>query len=135
MPTPESLDGVRIDVITSHHDGRGVVFEPLAADEINGFRNVHVVVTEPGAVRGNHRHTRGREITSVLGPMSVRFREAGKVHDVAVPAGEVWRFCFPPGIAHAFHNTGERACVLASFNTEEHDQAAPDVERDVLIDI
>jgi len=127
-------DSVRIDVLTCHRDPRGAVFEPLAAAEIATYRNVHVVISEPGAVRGNHRHVHGHEITSVVGPVLVRYREAGVVRDVEVPAGAAWRFSFAPGVAHAFKNIGQRASILASFNTEEHNQAVPDVVRDVLIE-
>ena len=125
---------VRIDVVVGHHDPRGVVFEPLAAEQIAHYRNVHVVISEPGAIRGNHRHLVGSEITSVVGPMQVRIREDGVVRDYAVPKGEIWRFAFPPGVAHAFKNTGEQAALLASFNTEQHDPTHPDVAREVLID-
>jgi quercetin dioxygenase-like cupin family protein len=86
------------------------------------------------AVRGNHRHLRGCEITSVVGPVLVRYREAGVVRDVHVPAGEAWRFAFPAGIAHAYKNTGQQAFILVSFNTEEHDPSGSDVVRDVLMD-
>jgi len=133
MPATHS-DSVRIDVLTCHRDPRGAVFEPLAADEIATYRNVHVVISEPGAVRGNHRHLLGHEITSVVGPVLVRYREAGIVRDVKVPAGEAWRFAFAPGVAHAFKNIGQNSSILASFNTEEHKQGAPDVVRDVLIE-
>ena len=125
---------VQIDVVAGYRDARGVIFEPLRADEIAGYRNVHVVVSEPGAVRGNHKHLKGMEITSVVGPMWVRFREFADVRDVHVPPGEVWRFAFPAGVAHAFKNTGTAANILASFNTEEHDRERPDAEREVLID-
>jgi dTDP-4-dehydrorhamnose 3,5-epimerase-like enzyme len=134
MPTPRAADPVLVDVLACHRDARGAVFEPLAADEIAGHRNVHVVITAPGAVRGNHRHVRGREIVSVVGPVLVRYREGGEVRDADVPAGEVWRFTFPPGVAHAFRNTGQQPFILVAFNTEEHDQAAPDAIRDVLIE-
>jgi dTDP-4-dehydrorhamnose 3,5-epimerase-like enzyme len=127
-------NSVRIDILTCHRDPRGAVFEPLAADDIAKYRNVHVVITEPGAVRGNHCHVRGSEITSVVGPALVRYREAGVIRDVEVPDGEAWRFAFPAGVAHAFKNTGRQAFILASFNTEQHDQAAPDAVRDVLIE-
>jgi dTDP-4-dehydrorhamnose 3,5-epimerase-like enzyme len=125
---------VRIDVLASHRDPRGMLFEPLAAHEIAKYRNVHVVITEPRALRGNHRHVRGSEITSVVGPVLVRYREAGVVRDVEVPDGETWRFAFAPGVAHAFKNIGQQPLVLVSFNTEEHDQTAPDVVPDVLIE-
>ncbi len=125
---------VRIDVLASHNDPRGSVFEPVRGDELVNFMNVHVVISEPGAIRGNHFHLRGTEVTSVRGPTLVRFRENGQVRDVAVPEGEVWRFNFPAGVPHAFLNTGNRPAILASFNTEEHDRNAPDAVRDVLIE-
>jgi dTDP-4-dehydrorhamnose 3,5-epimerase-like enzyme len=127
-------DSVRIDLIAGHRDPRGVVFEPLAADEIGEYRNVHVVVSEPGAIRGNHRHLLGTEVTTALGPVLVRFKEAGVIRDVNVPDGEVWRFHFPPGVAHAFRNIGQRPCILASFNTQAHDPNGGDLVRDVLIE-
>ena len=125
---------VHIDVLTCHRDVRGLVVEPVGGDELANFRNVHVVISEPGAIRGNHAHVRGTEITAVHGPTLVRFREASIVRDVAVPDGEVWRFRFPPGVPHAFLNTGDRAAILASFNTEAHDRSMPDVVRETLIE-
>lgn len=125
---------VRIDILACHSDMRGAVFEPLPGDELPDYRNVHIVISEPGAIRGNHAHVRGTEITAVFGPTLVRFRELGVLRDVCVPAGEVWRFCFPPGVPHAFLNTGDRLAIIASFNTEEHDRAAPDAVREVLIE-
>ena len=125
---------VRVDVLAGFRDPRGLVFEPLPGDEIAGYRNLHVVISVPGAVRGNHRHLHGREITTVVGPMLVRVRENGVMRDIEVPGGEVWRFDFPVGVPHAFKNTGSAASVLASFNTEVHDPAHPDVEREVLIE-
>lgn len=133
MNAPEAST-VRIDVLASHRDARGYVFEPLSGAELQAYRNVHVVVSEPGAIRGNHFHVRGTEITTVAGPTLVRFREAGMLRDVEVPAGEVWRFRFPAGVPHAFRNTGHSASILASFNTEAHDRAAPDAVREVLLE-
>jgi dTDP-4-dehydrorhamnose 3,5-epimerase-like enzyme len=105
----------------------------LAAAELSGYRNVHVVFSVPGAVRGNHYHVRGAEITAVTGPALVRFKDTGELHDITVPPGETWRFSFPPGVAHAFRNTGNEPMVLASFNTEEHDPNAPDAIRDEIL--
>jgi dTDP-4-dehydrorhamnose 3,5-epimerase-like enzyme len=128
-----SAPTVEIRPLKVHADARGAVFEPLEPALLSGWRNVHTVVTEPGAVRGNHRHLRGTEITTVLGPALVRYRCDGRIENIDVPAGQAWRFLFPPGIAHAFKNTGDRPFVLVSFNTEEHDPARPDFERDELI--
>ena len=124
---------VEIRKLKVHADGRGAVFEPLEPSLLAGWRNVHTVVSEPGAVRGNHRHVRGTEITAVLGPALVRYRAGEQIEERHVPAGEAWRFAFPPGTAHAFKNTGAKTIVLVSFNTEEHDSARPDAEREELI--
>ena len=70
---------------------------------------------------------------SVSGAALVRYREDGETRDVLVPPDEVWRFQFPPGVAHAFKNTGERTFLIVSFNTELHDPATPDAERVELI--
>jgi dTDP-4-dehydrorhamnose 3,5-epimerase-like enzyme len=124
---------VLITKLKVHGDARGAVFEPLEPQLLSGWRNVHAVITEPGAVRGNHRHLRGTEVSSVSGATLVRYQEDGAVHDVLVPAGEVWRFQFPPGVAHAFRNQGERPVLIVSFNTELHDPATPDAERVELL--
>jgi dTDP-4-dehydrorhamnose 3,5-epimerase-like enzyme len=124
---------VEIQKLKVHADNRGSVFEPLEPALLQGWRNVHTVVTEPGAIRGNHRHIRGTEVSAVLGPALVRYRVGDKVEDASVPAGEAWRFVFPPGTAHAFKNTGHKPFVLVSFNTEAHDAERPDVERVELI--
>ena len=117
-----------------HRDARGGVFEPLGGGAFAAQRNVHVVLTEPGAVRGNHRHLRGTETLTVMGPALVRTRQDGEVVDTEVPAGEAFRFTIPPGVAHAIRNTGTEPIVLVSFNTEAHDPENPDVVRDVLLD-
>jgi dTDP-4-dehydrorhamnose 3,5-epimerase-like enzyme len=124
---------VTITKLKAHADARGAVFEPLEPELLAGWRNVHAVITEPGAVRGNHRHLRGTEVSTLWGQALVRYREGGATRDVQVPEGEAWRFHFPPGVAHAFRNTGQRPLLLVSFNTELHDPARPDVERVELI--
>jgi len=124
---------VVITKLKVHQDARGAVFEPLEPELLNGWRNVHAVLTEPGAVRGNHRHLRGTEMSSVGGAALVRYREGAELHEVQVPEGEVWRFEFPPGVAHAFKNIGTRSFLIVSFNTELHNPAVPNAERVELI--
>ena len=124
---------VKIEQVTYFQDVRGWVVEPIAEDLIRLQRNVHVVFTEPGQVRGNHYHQRTTEVMLVMGPALVRLREDGALRDVTVADGEALRFTIPPGIAHAIQNTGPRPGVLASFNDLPHDRAKPDTLRDVLI--
>jgi dTDP-4-dehydrorhamnose 3,5-epimerase-like enzyme len=124
---------VEIETLTVHGDPRGVVVEPAEAAMLPAQRNVHLVVTAPGAVRGNHYHERGTEIAVILGPARVRFRENGALRDVEVPAGAAYRFTIPPRVSHAFQNTGTAPMLLVAFNTEAFDRDHPDVFRDVLI--
>ena len=127
---------VLLEPVKLNSDARGAVFEPLNAAELRVQGNTHVVLSEPGAIRGNHYHRVGTEITVVVGPALVRYRDVtgnGAVQEVAVAAGTAQRFSFTAGVAHAFSNPGPGVMVLASFNTEVHDPAAPDVVREVLI--
>lgn len=133
MTDPTPAPHAAVDAVRVHADARGTVFEPLAPDGFAAQRNAHVVVTRPGAVRGNHVHARGTEVCVCVGPALVRLREGGAVRDVTVPAGEAWRFVIPPGVGHAFRNTGDAPMLLVAFNTEAHDPAAPDVAPDPLI--
>ena len=114
-------------------DSRGLVFEPLMADEIPDQKNAHIVLSMPGVIRGNHYHIRGKETITVLGPALVRFRENDEIMDVEVPSGQAVRFIFPPGVPHAIQNLSDEPNVLMAFNTVEHDPQNPDAVRAVLI--
>jgi UDP-2-acetamido-2,6-beta-L-arabino-hexul-4-ose reductase len=125
---------IEIDSLTVHTDGRGVVFEPLAADRIASQRNAHVVLSYPGVVRGNHYHLQGTETVAVAGPALVRIRQDGELRDITVPAQKVYRFTFPPNVPHAIKNTGNQPNVLVAFNTCEHDPGNPATVQEILIE-
>ena len=114
-------------------DGRGLVTEPLGPTELPAQRNVHLVITAPGGVRGNHFHRNGTEILVVVGPALVRLRDADGVRDVVVATAEAVKFRIPGGVAHAIQNTGQLPMFIASFSSEAHDPQSPDVVREVLI--
>lgn len=125
---------VIIERISYPTDARGLVLEPVAPGDLPLQRNAHLVVTLPGCVRGNHFHQRGAEITTVLGPALFRYRDGTHIRDFHIPKGEAYRVRIPPGVAHAFQNTGSEPILLIGFNTEPHDREHPDVVRDVLIE-
>ena len=125
---------VKMDQLPVHSDDRGVVFEPLELEMIAAQRNCHVVISNPGVVRGNHYHLQGTEIIAVVGPALVRIRENGNLRDIEVPGEKVYRFTFPPNIPHAIKNTGDRVNILSAFNTCEHDPENPDTVQDILIE-
>jgi len=124
---------VVIQSVKTHQDARGSLFEPLTDAELSAQRNVHVVLTQPNEVRGNHVHRTAVETTSVVGPCQIRLKEAGEVRDIQVPAGEVWRLTIPPGVVHAYRNTGTGPMVLISFSTNLHDPAGSDTVREQIL--
>lgn len=122
-----------VQSVKTHRDIRGSVFEPLNDAELAEQKNVHVVLTQPNEVRGNHMHRSAVEITSVAGPCLVRLKEDGEIRDLQVPAGEIWRLIIPPGVVHAFRNTGEGVMVLVSFSTQVHDPTGGDTQRETIL--
>ena len=124
---------VAVQSMKVHRDARGALFEPLTDTELLNQRNVHVALTQPNEVRGNHVHRTAVEITSVVGPCLVRLKEGGEIRDIEVPAGEIVRLTIPPGVVHAFQNTGEAAMVLVSFSTNLHDPAGADTQREHIL--
>jgi len=125
---------VVIEKVTFFSDPRGWVIEPVQEELLSAQRNVHVVLSHPGAVRGNHYHKRSTEVFVLMGPGLVRIREAGGIRDITVPEGEAFRFTIPPGVAHAMQNPGPKPMVLMSFNTQPHDRAHPDTWPEMLIE-
>lgn len=123
----------RIEVLRAFSDPRGLLFEPVDGGQLAGQQNTHLVLTEPGCVRGNHYHLVGTEITCVVGPAFVRLREDGVLRDLDVPAGEVWRLTIPPGVVHAYRNPGPGTMVLIAFNTEPHDPEHGDAVREIVL--
>jgi dTDP-4-dehydrorhamnose 3,5-epimerase-like enzyme len=123
----------RIESVKTFRDPRGSLFEPLDDAELAAQRNVHVVLTEPQEVRGNHVHETATETTTVVGPCLVRLKEAEAIRDVEVPAGEAWKFTIPPGVVHAYRNTGDATMVLVSFSTNLHDPNASDTRREQIL--
>jgi dTDP-4-dehydrorhamnose 3,5-epimerase-like enzyme len=123
----------RIETVKAHRDPRGSVFEPLTDDELAAQKNVHVVLTQPNEVRGNHSHRTATEISTVVGPCLVRLKEGDSLRDVEVPKGETWRFIIPPSVVHAYRNTGDAVMVLISFSTNVHDPSGADTVREQIL--
>jgi hypothetical protein len=121
---PMAATAVEIRKLKVHADARGAVFEPLEPSPLDGWRNVHTVISEPGAVRGNHRHVRGTEVTAVLGPALVRYRCGAQIEERHVPAGEAWRFVFPPGTA--MRSRTPALCRACSCPSTPRNTMAPD---------
>ena len=126
---------IKKETVNRFSDSRGFVFEPVQGELLANQRNTHVVVSRPGAVRGNHFHIRGTETLVVCGPALVRIREDKAIRDISIPADTTCRLIIPPGIAHAIQNTGETDNLLVAFNTEPHDPDQPDLVQEILIPV
>jgi dTDP-4-dehydrorhamnose 3,5-epimerase-like enzyme len=127
------MQKVVVQAVKTHRDARGCLFEPLTDAELAGQKNVHVVLTQPNEVRGNHVHGTATETTTVVGPCLIRLKEAGEIRDLDVPAGEIWRLTIPPGVVHSFRNTGDSVMVLVSFSTNLHDPLGSDTQREQIL--
>jgi dTDP-4-dehydrorhamnose 3,5-epimerase-like enzyme len=128
-----NMPRVVVQCVKTHRDARGSLFEPLTDAELERQKNVHVVLTQPNEVRGNHVHRTAVETTSVVGPCLIRLKEAGTLRDLEVPEGETWRLTIPPGVVHAFRNTGTSVMVLVSFSTNLHDPGGSDTLREQIL--
>jgi len=124
---------VLVETVDQKSDQRGSVWEPVDNAELTSQSNCHVVITEPGGVRGNHYHKIGTEIAIQRGPALVKYRDETGTQNVEIGEGEIVRFVFPPNCAHAFQNTGNTSNLLVAFNTEVFDSKTPDVFREELI--
>ena len=124
----------KIEKLSPFSDPGGVVFEPIESVEIPSQRNCHVVVSMPGAVRGNHYHLEGVETIVLMGPARIRYREDHRIEEVVLPAGEIYRIVFPPGVPHAIQNTAEHPATLVVFNTRAYDPENPDTRKFTLIE-
>lgn len=112
---------IEFEVLETFDDARGAAFEPVGGEALAGFRNVHVVLTEPGHVRGNHRHPRGSETLIVRGPALFVAEDGGARETREIAEDQVLRVRLGPGVAHAVKNTGDRPMLIVSFGTEPFD--------------
>jgi dTDP-4-dehydrorhamnose 3,5-epimerase-like enzyme len=69
----------------------------------------------------------------VLGPALVRYRDANGIQDVEITKGTLYRFTFPPKVAHAFGALGPEPMFLVGFNTEIYDSEHPDAIPDHIL--
>ena len=87
-------------------DKRGFVFDPLTPEDIANQKNMHVVITLPGFIRGNHFHKKSYERLVVYGSSLIRVKEKNIIKDINVSSDQIVRLTIAPGISHAIKNTG-----------------------------
>lgn len=123
--------GVDVRTVKAFFDDRGVSFS-IESETLAGFTDSHAVLNRPGCVRGNHSHPNGEEILYVQGPALVRWSRRAETGEQLVGPGELVRFQFPAGVAHAVRNEGREACLLVSLQRSTDGDAVRTVSDPIL---
>ncbi len=132
------MPSLEITELKAYRDARGWNTHPLNENVLRsgGFSNIHLVSIEPGSIRGNHVHIKQTERVMIFGgrclfiakdapdsePMERTFTEE-----------DLFLITIPPGLPHAFKNTGEKTMFLLCASDVPFDPANPDTERIELI--
>ena len=112
---------VVVEKLNVHRDSRGMVVEPLDGERLGTQRNVHVVFSQPGEIRGNHYHPRSNEVLIVQHRDDWLFawKENGENVSSRCFSGEgAILFWLPAGLAHAVKNTGSQSLEIISCSNE-----------------
>jgi dTDP-4-dehydrorhamnose 3,5-epimerase-like enzyme len=128
---PEDLvePKVRVWDVPDSGDRRGNSFTlPAQALQFVGtVRDVHMASMVPGAVRGNHYHTRRREAIVVLcgAPWSLYWDEGAgtNVEKLSFEEAGATLILVSPGASHALRNDGEQEMSIVAFSSEMYDPA------------
>lgn len=111
---------VRMTEIDAWRDERGAVIVPTRDELLRAgqVRNLHVVVSRPGTVRGNHLHRNATESICVVEGHFVAYfddpRDRELLH-LEIPAGRAVLLQIQPGIVHAFENVGRSDGLLLCY--------------------
>lgn len=123
------IDGVVVMSLAAHADDRGWLVELFRRDELTANdvpAMAYVSQTEPGATRGPHEHAEQTDLFAFLGDgrwrlffWDVRADSPtwGRRQRIDVGVGQRLRVAVPPGVVHAYRNTGtEPAWVFNAAN-------------------
>jgi quercetin dioxygenase-like cupin family protein len=104
--------------MSSDERGSSFFFFPEAVDL--DLKSLHIVVTKPGQVRGNHAHPTRTEYLFFFGGRGLfAWEEDGQVHQMQTKLdGPLVKIS--PGIKHAYRNAGGNdAYILACWGPRE----------------
>jgi dTDP-4-dehydrorhamnose 3,5-epimerase-like enzyme len=120
---------VRVSEVRDSGDRRGSSFTlPNEALKFIGtVVDVHMASMVPGAVRGNHYHTRRREAIVVLheSPWSLYWDEGEgtPLEKLIFEESGATLILISPGASHALRNDGKQQMAIVAFSSEEYDPA------------
>lgn len=117
------IKGIVIKKVESHSDNRGWLAEIFREDELESWFKPamgYISVTYPGVVRGPHEHKEQTDYFCFLGNFSLYLWDNRKDSPtymnkkIVRTAGKLIAV-IPPGIVHAYKNTGEKDAVVLNF--------------------
>ena len=112
------IDGVVFRSLATHADGRGWLCELFRCDQLDSQLHpqmAYVSETLPGVVRGPHEHVEQTDCFSFVGPGRFKLYlwdsrpdspTYGNKHVVEVGEQNMQNVIIPPGVVHAYKNTG-----------------------------
>lgn len=112
--------------LTPKTDERGTLLEIF---KIPGTGQVFYATSVPGAIRGDHYHTRKRETFCVVegeGRISMRDRESGATKAYTVSGENPETVEMPLNWVHNIENIGEGEMKLVVWTNEVYDPNDPD---------
>ncbi len=103
------------------HSDRGWGINPFEViDHLQeSLGNVHIVSLAPGAVRGNHCHTKATEWILIFGGPSLiawQVSDDDLINEINIKDDQPELFEIPPNIEHAVKNNSNHDIYLISFN-------------------
>lgn len=108
------------------HDARGWLLKPFTGQEGHEAREVYVVYSLPGQVRGQHYHRLATELFTVLeGQARLELLElhSGARCALTLRSEEPMTVEVPPGVAHAIIAEGAGPLMLLAVATQPYDPA------------
>ena len=109
---------------------RGWSIEPVTSALLTtgGVGNIHLVSLEPGTIRGNHVHAKQSEwVVTFGGECTAAALDAeGRREERTFGPDELVLIEIPPGVPHAFKNTGRETGYLLALCSEPYVKRNPD---------
>jgi oxalate decarboxylase/phosphoglucose isomerase-like protein (cupin superfamily) len=118
---------IQISELGNNGDVRGFSFTapPEAFDFLGHIADMHLASTLPGAVRGNHYHSRRREVIVILpGPAWSLYWDEGEgtaARHRSFAGSSAVLVLVSPGSSHAVRNDGAGPLWLVASSSEPYD--------------
>ena len=134
------MKNIEILDLDKKSDERGWLIEVLGGELPEGceeFGQLHVSVSYPGKVRGNHYHTRKVEwfcVPAGQGLLLLKDQETGETQEVIMGVNNLKTIKIQPGTIHAIKNIGEDDMVLIVYANESFDPEDPDTYYEQILE-